>query len=215
LKQFLRNIFFPPGPIFTLALIGLMLLGGFLYYKAIRFQRFLEPALALTLPGSLFDLDVRERLKEEFGPEYVHDIRYALGTIQIRKSVLMGEAHSGMGPSIYKKLGRVFKDVLEDPELRGDIKVILVSSMAKVSDDPVLSRNNKDSRQEAQDRAGGVLNALYASEPELETTYGLFFEATAMPVYSQRIDTDWVNFRIIPSEKLHIEVLQKLEKYID
>jgi hypothetical protein len=53
------------------------------------------------------------------------------------------------------------------------------------------------------------------SEPELETTYGLFFEATATPVYSQRIDTDWVNFRIIPSERLHIEVLQKLEKYID
>jgi hypothetical protein len=215
LKQFLRNIFFPPGPVFTLALIGLMLLGGFLYYKAIRFQRFLEPALALTLPGSLFDLDVRERLKEEFGPEYVHDIRYALGTIQVRKSVLLGEVHNNRGPIIYKKLGRVFKDILENPELRGDIKVILVSSMARVSDDPGLSQQNRVSRQEAQDRAGGVLNVLYAAEPELETTYGLFFEATATPVYSQRIDTDWVNFRIIPSERLHIEVLQKLEKYID
>lgn len=204
-----------PGPVFSLALIGLILLGGFLYYKAIRFQRFLEPTLALTMPGIKFDLDVREHIKDEFGPEYVHDIRYALGTLQIRKSVLMGDTRPGLGQNIYEKLGKVFMDVLEDPELRGNIKVVLVSAMARVSDDPVLSRNNKDSRLEAQIKAAGVLNALYEAEPELETTYGLFFETTAMPVYSSRIDTDWVNFEIIPSERLHIEVLQKLEKYID
>jgi hypothetical protein len=192
-----------------------MLLGGFLYYKAVRFQRFLEPTLALTIPGTQFDLNVREHIKDEFGPEYVHDIRYALGTLQVRKSILMAEARPGPGPIMYEKLGKVFMDVLEDPELRGNVKVVLVSTMAKVSDDPVLSRNNKDSRREAQDKAAGVLNALYEAEPELETTYGLFFETTAMPVYSSRIDTDWVNFRIIPSERLHIEVLQKLEKYID
>lgn len=215
MKQFLKNIFLVPGPVFSLALIGLMLLGGFLYYKAIRFQRFLEPTLALTMPGTQFDLDVREHIKEEFGPEYVHDIRYALGTLQVRKSVLMGEVRPGLGRNMYAKLGKVFMDVLDDPELRGNIKVVLISTMAKVSDDPVFGLNNKDSRREAQDKAADVLNALYEAEPELETTHGLVFEATAMPVYSSRIDTDWVNFRIIPSEKLHIEVLQKLEKYID
>ncbi|NIT32429.1 MAG: hypothetical protein GTN51_12515 [Armatimonadetes bacterium] len=167
------------------------------------------------MPGTKFDLDVREHIKDEFGPEYVHDIRYALGTLQVRKSVLMGKTRPGLGQNIYEKLGKVFMDVLEDPELRGNIKVVLVSAMARVSDDPVLSRNNKDSRLEAQIKAAGVLNALYEAEPELETTYGLFFETTATPVYSSRIDTDWINFRIIPSERLHIDVLQKLEKYID
>jgi hypothetical protein len=147
LKQFLRNIFFPPGPVLSLALIGLMLLGGVLYYKAIRFQRFIEPALALTLPGSLFDLDVRERLKEEFGPEYVHDIRFALGTLQVRESVLLEGGHGGRGHIMYEKLGKVFRDVLKDPELRRNIKVILVSTMAKVSDDPGLRQQNRVSRQ--------------------------------------------------------------------
>jgi hypothetical protein len=215
LRQFLKNFFIPPGPVFSLALIGLMLLGGFLYYKAIRFQRFLEPALALTLPGSQFDQDVRDRIKAEFGPEYVHDIRYALGTIQVRESALMGEARRGRGREMYEKLSTVFVDILEDRETRSNIKVILVSTMARVSDDPALVKNNKNMRHDAQLRAEGVLNALYATEPELETTYGLFFESNAMPVYSPMIDTDWVNFRIIPSERIHIEVLQKLQKYID
>jgi hypothetical protein len=198
-----------------MALMGLMLLGGLLYYKAVRFQRFLEPALAITQPGSQFDENVRDHIRAEFGPEYVNDIGYALGDIQVRRAALDGEARHGRGPVVYEKLSKVFRNILEDPEMRADIKVILVSTMARVSDDPELVKLNKDIRRETQDRAEDILDELYSVEPELETTYGLFFETTAMPVYSDMIDTSWVYFRIIPSEKLHIEVLQKLEKYIE
>jgi hypothetical protein len=215
LRQFLRNIFLSPGPVLALALIGLMVLCGLLYYKAVRFQRFLEPALALTQPGSEFDEDVRDHLRSEFGPEYVNDIRYAQGTILVSEAALVGKESEGRGMVVYEKLSSVFVKILEDVDMRGDVRVILVSTMARVSDDPKLVQFNADSRRKTQDRADDILNVLYEVEPELETTYGLFFETTAIPVYSEMIDTSWVNFRLMPSEKLHIEVLQKLEKYID
>lgn len=215
MRQHIKNVLLPPGPVLSLTLIGLMLLGGLLYYKAIRFQRFLEPALAITQPGSLFDENVREHIRGEFGPEYVNDIRYALGDIQVSKAALAGEARHGRGPEMYEKLAKVLRNILEDPAMRADIDVILVSTMARVSDEPELAKFNRDIRRETQDMAEDILNELYEVEPELETIYGLFFETTAMPVYSDMIDTSWVHFRIIPSEQLHIEVLQKLEKYIE
>lgn len=213
--QPIRNKFLPAGPVFSLALIGLMLLSGFLYYKAVRFQRFLEPALALTQPGSQFDQQVGSLLMEEFGPEDASDIRFSAGTVQVRESALVGNAHRAGGGAMFMKLGRFFRKLLDSSELRRDVKVILVSKVARVSADPEVAIQNRDARHKAQDRAEGILSTLYAVQPELETKYGTYFEATAISVYKPDADTGWVFFRIIPSERLHIEVLQKLEKYID
>jgi len=215
LRQFLRNVFLSPGPVLSISLIGLMVLCGLLYYKAVRFQRFLEPALAITQPGSEFDETVKNYLRTEFGPEYVFDIQYTQGTILVKEAALSGDEDEGRGRVIYEKLARVFEKILSDKDMRGDVKVILVSTMARVSDDPDKVQFNSESRRKTQDRADDILDELYTVEPDLETTYGLFFETSAIPVYSDMIDASWVNFRIIPSEKLHIEVLQKLQKYID
>ncbi len=220
-KDVIKKLLPPPGPILSLALIGLMLLGGHLYYKAVRFQRFLEPALALTQPGSRFDQQVMDLIRQEFTPKDVNNIRFVRGSIHVRESILVRESvlvdmtHHVGGPIVYQRLGTIFKDMLDEPEMRANVKVILVSTMARVSDDPVLNKLNRDIRHDTQDKAELILDTLYMVEPELEMKYGTYFEATAIPVYSAETDTDWVIFRIIPSEQLHIGVLQKLEKYID
>lgn len=215
LKDIIKKLLPPPGPILSLALIGLMLVGGQLYYKAVRFQRFLEPALALTQPGSRFDQQVMDLIRQEFAPEDANNIRFVRGSIHVRKSILVDTAPHAGGPIVYQRLGTIFKDMLDEPEMRVNIKVILVSTVARVSDDPVLNKLNRDIRHDTQDKAEIILDTLYMVEPELEMKYGTYFEATAMPVYSAGTDAEWVVFRIIPSEHLHIGVLQKLEKYMD
>jgi len=215
LKKFIKEVIMPPGPVLSVALIGLMLLSGYLYYKAVRFQRFLEPTLALTQPVSQFDQRVIGMIKGEFGPEDADNIRYSMGSMRVRESVLVAGAHQPGGSAMFGKLARVFKKMLDDPELKSSIKVILVSKTAKLGADPVLSQYNRTVRHEAQDQAEGILNTLYSIEPELETKYGSYFEATAIPAYRPDAEAGWVAFRIVPSERLHIEVLQKLEKYID
>ena len=214
-KDVIKKLLPPPGPILSLALIGLMLLGGYLDYKAVRFQRFLEPALALTQPGSQFDQQVRDLIRQEFTPKDVNNIRFVRGSIHVRESILVDMAHHVGGPIVYQRLGTIFKDMLDEPEMRANIKVILVSTMARVTADPVLNKLNRGIRHDTQEKAELILDTLYMLEPELEMKYGTYFETTAMPVYSAETDTDWVVFRIIPSEQLHIGVLQKLEKYID
>ncbi len=214
-KDVIKKLLPPPGPILSLALIGLVLLGGYLYYKAVRFQRFLEPALALTQPGSRFDQQVMDLIRQEFTPKDVNDIRFVRGSIHVRESILVDVAPHVGGPIVYQRLGTIFKDMLDEPEMRANIKVILVSTMARVSDDPVLNKLNRGIRHDTQEKAELILDTLYMVEPELEMKYGTYFETTAIPVYSAETDADWVIFRIIPSEQLHIGVLQKLEKYID
>jgi hypothetical protein len=65
-NDFLRR-FFPPGPVLSLSLIGLMLLGGLLYSKAVKAQRFLEPVLAITQPNITFSENLSRLLLAEFG----------------------------------------------------------------------------------------------------------------------------------------------------
>lgn len=215
MREFLKKIILPsPGPVVSAGLIGLMVLGGFLYYKAVRFQRFVEPALAMTQPGSEFDQKVRSLLTEEFGPENANVVRYVLGTIFVHESAFLGTDGNAGRPVVYEKLGRVFRRIFEDPTLKPNVKVILVSTLARVSSDPAGSGHNRRVRHNMQDVSEQVLNAIYAAEPVLETRYGSFFEATSMPVKSSE-NADWVAFRIIPSEMLHIEVFRRLNKYAE
>jgi hypothetical protein len=71
---------------------------------------------------------------------------------------------------------------------------------------------NKRQRNEIQHKAELILYSLYNLEPTLEKEYGIYFAATAVPVEPLTAD-NWVEFRIIPSEHLHIEMIKSLEKY--
>ncbi len=63
----------PAGPILNLTLIGLVLLSALLYYRAIKIQRFLEPALAISQPRNEFAKNVRLRFQKEFGEKRSRD----------------------------------------------------------------------------------------------------------------------------------------------
>lgn len=210
-RETVKRLLTPSGPLLSLALIGLVLLSGLLYARAIRSQRFLEPTLAITQPGIRFDLNIRNLLVRELGEAHIRKVRFAMNSLHVRESVFVGAHHSKEEAETLGRIASVFKGILSDPDLRSRINVILVSTKFQQSSDPALNLRN---RQQSQDRAEKVLNAIYSADPELERNYAIYFEPTAMPVYGPRVDTGVIIFRLIPSVRLHIDMLQKLEKYV-
>ncbi len=206
-----RKIILPPGPILILTLIGLLLLSALLYYRAVRIQRFLEPVLAITQPRITFSNNINNLLLREFGKEESKGIKVKPGSILVEQSLLIAGVHNTTGEdTVLTKLGRVFLAALSDPAIRDNISLIIV--IARVPLGPEME-SNKEFRYQIQQRAELILNSIFKVAPELERNYGGYFAATALPVDPEVKDTDWIEFRIIPTERLHIEVLQKLEKY--
>ena len=60
---------------------------------------------------------------------------------------------------------------------------------------------------------GFIQDELFQAEPELGTRYSTYFAGAAQPANPRDLNRDSVEFRIVPSEYLHIEVLEKLQKY--
>lgn len=208
----IKKFILPPGPILILTLIGLLLLSALLYYRAIKIQRFLEPALAITQPKIIFSKNINNLLLREFGKEESEGIKFRTGSILVESSLLLAGVHKTDGENtvVLEKLGHVFQAALSDPAIRENISLIIVSTRLPIS--PEIS-SNKEFRNQAQTRAELILNSMYKVSPGLEREYGKYFAATALPVDPVGKDADWIEFRIIPTERLHVEVLQRLEKY--
>ena len=207
----IKKFILPPGPILILTLIGLLLLSALLYYRAVRIQRFLEPALAMSQPRITFSKNINNLLLREFGKEESKGIKFSTGSILVEQSLLIAGVHKINGEdTVLKKLGHVFLAALSDPAISDNISLIIVSTRLPLS--PEI-RPNKESRYQIQNRAELILNSMYEAAPGLERKYGRYFAAAALPVDPAVKDTDWIEFRIIPTERLHIEVLQRLEKY--
>lgn len=210
-KYSIRKFVFPPGPILSLTLIGLLLLSAVLYYRAINMQRFLEPALAISQPRIDFAKNIRSLIAKEFGEKKIEGIKFTTGSIFVEESLLFGRGQKIEESEILKKLSRVFLSALKDPNIRAHINLILVSTTLPLSSDTEL---NKKMRLKIQHTAELILNAMYKAEPGLEMDYGTYFAATAMPMNLSEEEIRWVEFRIIPSELVHIELLQRLHKYV-
>jgi hypothetical protein len=209
--NFIKKFMMPTGPILSLTLIGFLLLSALLYYRAIKIQRFLEPALAISEPRIKFNQNINNLLTKEFGT-HTEGIKLKTGSILVDLSWLFASAHrtEGSKPLMLKKLSRVFHSALSDPDIRKHISLILVSTSFPLTTDTKL---NNTLRFQIQKRIALILNSLYAAEPELEKSYGTYFAVTAMPVYAPVKEPNWIEFRMIPTERLHIEVLERLEKY--
>lgn len=206
----LRKMLLPPGPVLSLTLIGLLLLSAVLYYRAVNIQRFLEPALAISQPRMEFAENLSRLLVKEFSTEDSKGVLFTADTIFIDESLLYVGVHHMEGTSVVKKLSRVFLSVLEDPDMRPYIELIMVGTRLPLSADQAV---NKRRRLQIQHKAELILSSLYKAEPRLESEYGMYFAATALPVDVLKTQTNWVEFRIVPTLRLHIDVLQKLEKY--
>ncbi len=207
--------FIPPvGPLFSLTLIGLLLLSTIIYYRAVKIQRFLEPALAISEPRMKFNQNIRELLAAEFSPKEMKGIKFRAGTIVVDESLIFERSHAeggNTGPAALRKLSRFFLAALNKAEIRENISLILITERFPVSKDLIV---NRQMRFQAQDRAALILNSIFSAEPRLENEYTKFFTATAIPASgSLKKEDAVVEFRIIPTERLHIDVLQKLEQY--
>lgn len=201
----------PPGPVLSLTLLGLMALGGVLYSRAVRAQRFLEPVLAITQPSTTFSDSVSRLLLTEFGGENVKGIRFIGDSIFMESSVIYGGFRKPGESPLLKKIARVILAILRDPQMSSQIDLILISSAVPMSTDP---EKMSERRREMQERSELVLNALYDEEPELERDFSTRFSTGSMVSDISEDRANWVEFRFIHSQLLHIEVLKRFQKYI-
>jgi hypothetical protein len=203
--------YLPPGPLLSLLLVGLVLLFGLLYYRAIRIQRFLEPALALSKPRSDFSDAILRIVEKEFGKGPVPGIDVRMGTIVIDQALLVrasGSLHP-TGRIILQRFARIFKTLLEDAHTRADINLVLISAGYAPGPPAVEAAE----RIKTQRVLGEVLEGLFAAEPLLKENYQAFFAATPRPLPPRDGLRARIELRIMPSEMLHMEFLQRLQKY--
>jgi len=195
----LRRYAVPPGPILSLTLIGILLLGGVIYYRAVKIQRFLEPALAVSQPRIQFSETLNLLIRKEFGESSSQEVWFTANSILVNKALLEDQLSSSI---TIKKLGRIFSSLLRDEKMRQYIGLIVINSRP----------DNRQDMINMQHRSEGILFELFKSEPSLESEYKSYFAATS--ILSDTSDTKWVEFRIMGSEQLHVDVLLRLEKYI-
>jgi hypothetical protein len=206
-----KKTFLPPGQLLGLILIGLMLLSGLVYYKAVKAQRYLEPTLAIAQPRITFANNISSMIEDKFGIKKVKGLSFATDAIFLDDALLFTDPVQKRKPdlAVLKKLGQVFLTMLEHPETRFQFNLILVGARMPIG--PHAGMNVRQ-RREMQRVSELILYSLFKVEPELERKFGIYFAATVIPVLPHK-KTNWVEFRILPSEHLHVEMIKSLEKY--
>jgi hypothetical protein len=208
----LRRYIPPPGPVMSLLLIGIVLLSALLYYRAVKIQRFLEPALALSQPRNEFTNNIKSIVEKEFGPQPVPGLRVKSSSILMATPLLFSREGSWKAKvrSDIPKLARVLLKLLRDDHARSEINLIMIIGRYPSHG---ISQVTAIDRFKTLKLIGLVQDALFQAEPELSTNFAPFFGVSAVPADAQSPPGNVVEFRIVPSEYLHIEVLDKLEKY--
>jgi hypothetical protein len=200
------------GPIFSITLIGLVLLSALLYYRAVRIQRFLEPALALSQPRNDFTKSISRIFEKEFGARSIKDLKITTRSIVMKTSLLISPdgALKASAQKDLQKLARIFLSLMKDDHLRSEISQVLI--MGHYPSYGVTYATFIE-RTKAQRMVGFIQDALFELEPELDKRYASYFVGAAQQTSAHEKNSDVVEFRIVPSDFLHVEVLEKLEKY--
>lgn len=202
----------PAGPILSLTLIGLLLLSALLYYRAIKIQRFLEPALALSQPRNEFAKNINAKFAKEFGTEPIKGVKVRSSSILIDKSLLFSENGElkASAQAELQKLSRILLSLMKDGHTRSNISLVLI-----IGRFPSYGSRGANAAEKMKmlRMVGFIQDALFHINPELGIQYSTYFAAALQPTHPNNTISDALEFRIIPSELLHIEVLEKLEKY--
>ena len=202
----------PAGPVLSLLLIGLVLLSGLLYYRAVRIQRYLEPALAISRPRNEFSRNISMGIQKEFGAEPVGGLVVRTSSILVHKSLIFS-ANGSLKPSgriVLKKLASIFLSFMQDDRMRAEISLVLIGGRFPMN---MTNEPNHAAREKTERMLGLIQDTLFQAEPRLNSLYGPYFVTAVQPVPAQGGGSDTLEFRIVPSELLHIEVLQRLMKY--
>jgi hypothetical protein len=196
------------------ALMGLLLLSALLYYRAVKIQRYAEPALALLQPRMEFGRKINRLFADHLKERDISGIRFTTDAIYIDESLLLAHAqiNQAMLLPIIHELGKSFRAVLDNPELRSYIDFILISSVRTIAPGEKLAGRE---RRLLQHNSDFVLKSLYMVEPNLELQYGSYFATTVMTPVNAGSKQKMIEFRFIPSERLHIDFLTKLIQLAD
>jgi len=200
----------PLGPVLSVILVGMVLLSGLLYYRAVKIQRFLEPALAFSQPRNEYSKRIGGLFQKEFGSKPLPGLAYSMGVIHLRPELLFSAQGtvSPEGQLILKKLGRIFITLMQNEQTRSEISLVLISGRIPLAG-PLHATGLRSHLV-----AGFVQDGLFRAEPELALRYATYFATATQPVDLHEGSTGMdLDIRIIPSEFLHIKVLEKLEKY--
>lgn len=190
-----------------LILIGLLLTGVLLYYRAVNFQRFLEPSLAVLAPSTTFTSRFKQIASEELSSAPKGMVRFTGSGILVHKALFsMGETHGV--PPVIPSLARILNRLFSDPWMAANIQLVMV----KTEVDLESALNDPSLRTKMREQAEAVLNAILAVDPKLIRGHSESFAATA--VYKNNVtSSDWITLELVPSERLHIEMLERLGKY--
>ncbi|NTW57725.1 MAG: hypothetical protein HGB21_02480 [Nitrospirae bacterium] len=202
----------PAGPILSLTLISLVVVSAFLYYRAVKIQRFLEPALALSQPRNEFSKSFKQIIEREFGAKAMEGMKIKASSILIERSLLFsgdGTLKASAQVSL-QRLARVFLSLMQDDRRRSEISLVLI--LARFPSYGAMGVNVAE-RMKVQRSVSLIQDALFQAEPELNIRYSTYFVGTSQPTTPHEQNMELVELRIIPSEFLHIEALDKLEKY--
>lgn len=208
----LRRYLPPPGPVLSLLLIGCVLLSALLYYRAVKIQRFLEPALALSQPRNEFAKSINQLFGNEFGAKPPRGLKVKSSAVLIDKARLFTKS-GALAPTAQadlEKLAGVFLALMKDGARKADISLVLI--MIRFPSYGPRSFVLLE-RMRAQQMLGLLQDGLFQAEPELAVRYSPYFVCAAQPTNPHEGTSEIVEFRIVPSEYLHIKVLEKLEKY--
>jgi hypothetical protein len=200
------------GPVLSLLLIGIVLLSALLYYRAVKIQRFLEPALALSQPRNAFAKNINMIVQKEFGPQPPLGIKVKSSSILMDSSLLFsreGKVKATADEDI-RKLSRVLLALMRDEHTRSEISLVMI--IGRYPSFGVTSQTALE-RIKALQFSGLIEDALFQAGPELGSLYAPYFTVSAIPTAPDSFHGATIEFRIIPSEFLHVEVLDKLEKY--
>ena len=196
--------------ILTLALMSLLLLSSVIYYRAVKIQRFSELAFAIYQPQNAFSQKMIGPFIKLFDKKKISSIRFTANSLCIDESLLMNLAPNSKDaqPTIMKDLGKIFHAILQDPELRSNIELIIDSTIGTVS--PGMSLSIKNYRT-LQAKSESVLRSLFMAEPELEQQYSSFFASTVISTTDAERHQCVVEFQFIPNDRLYIEYLQRVQ----
>ncbi len=194
-----------------LTLIGSILVGAVLYSNSIRFQRFIEPVIAVLQPRGEFSSRFKQLILEEFEVLKADEIVLHGNILRVRRSFLTDEGSHRSGFRNFERLGRVFLGLMEDKWMRANTDFIMVSLQAPYLLD---EEGNRKIRQATARDAELVLVTVLNATPELRAKYAPLFTSSVISSPPGTQLGEWVTFHIMPSERFHEEVLKRLEKYV-
>lgn len=205
MKKLFKKLFIPVGPIILISLIGILLLSSLLYYRSIKVQRFLEPALALSEPRLKFIQNINNIVLKEFSSEEMNKLKVKSSSLIVDRSLLFSDDGKIKSKTV-RKFATVFLKALSDQEIRKYISLILIGIKL-----PADSKKHP----EAYITSKEMMDLLFKYEPVLKKEYGNYFSPSMMWLDKKKDNIISVEFKIVPSEQLHIDVLQKLIKYAE